>query len=178
MNNVILLKDGSMTHNGKTIEDDPLVFLSFKVDLEKGYVLRSYFQMLLKYPLFMELNAFFPTYIEQYLTSSENKCCYEGLDHLEFSKTVEMIGFPGRPRLEIYNSFHGIRANETCEIKSIQLESLLDMPLKLGSLKHIVFEDKMDILEFDTVFSLFEYIDGIAWELSFHSGSLQCELRR
>jgi hypothetical protein len=89
-----------------------------------------------------------------------------------------MIGFPGQPRLEIYNSFHGVRGDETCEIRSLQIDSLLDMPIKLGRLKHIVFGDKVDIFEFDTVFTLFEFIEGIAWELSFHVAPTECALRR
>ena len=50
------------------------------------------------------------------------------------------------------------------------------MPLKLGMLKHIIFGDKVDVFEFDTVFSLFEFIDGIVWELSFHGTPKECAL--
>ena len=99
------------------------------------------------------------------------------LDYLEFSKTVEMIGVPDK-RLEIYSSLIGLHASEASEIKSMQLAHLLDLPLKLGRLKHIVFGDRVDIFEFDTVYTLFEFIDGIAWELSFHVTPEQCELRR
>jgi hypothetical protein len=99
------------------------------------------------------------------------------LDYLEFGKTVEMIGVPDK-RLEIYNSLFGVHASETSEIKSMQLASLLDIPLKLGKLKHIVFGDRVDIFEFDTVYTLFEFIDGIAWQLGFHATPEQCELRR
>ena len=60
----------------------------------------------------------------------------------------------------------------------MQLDSLLDLPLKLGKLKHIVFGDRVDIFEFDTVYTLFEFIDGIAWQLGFHAAPEQCELRR
>jgi hypothetical protein len=52
------------------------------------------------------------------------------------------------------------------------------MPLRLGKLKHVVFGDKIDVFEFETVFSLFEFIDGVAWELSFHGAPEACELRR
>ena len=55
---------------------------------------------------------------------------------------------------------------------------ILDMPVRLGRLRHIVFGDKVDIFEFDTVFTLFEFIEGIAWELGFQVGSTQCALRR
>ncbi|MGD8258472.1 MAG: hypothetical protein PVH56_12955, partial [Desulfobacterales bacterium] len=64
----------------------------------------------------------------------------------------------------------------TCELKSFHMQSLLDIPLKLGMLKHIVFGDKVDVFEFDTVFSLFEFIDGIIWELSFHGTPKECAL--
>jgi len=178
MDNVTLLRDGSIVHNGKIVESDPLMFLSFKVELEQQYTLRSFFQMIEKHPLFTKLNVFFSTYMEQYSASPKSGCFCKGLDHLELGKTVEMIGFPGKSRLEIYNSLHGVNGDERCEIRSIQLESLLDMPLKVGRLKHIVFGDKVDIFEFDTVFILFEFIDGIAWELSFHGAPIQCELRR
>ena len=96
---------------------------------------------------------------------------------IQFSKTVEMIGFPEK-RLEIYNSFSGVYENETYEIRSLQLDSLLDLPVKLGRLKHVIFGDSVDLFEFDTVFTLFEFIDGIAWELSFHVIPTQCEIRR
>jgi hypothetical protein len=88
-----------------------------------------------------------------------------------------MIGFPEK-RLEIYTTFSGVYANEAYEIRSLQLDSLLDLPVKLGRLKHVIFGDPVDIFEFDTVFTLFEFIDGIAWELSFHVIPSQCEIRR
>jgi hypothetical protein len=88
-----------------------------------------------------------------------------------------MIGVPDK-RLEIYNSLFGVQAGATTEIKSMQLAGLLDIPLKLGRLKHIVFGDRVDIFEFETVYTLFEFIDGIAWQLGFHATPEQCELRR
>jgi len=178
MHTVTLIKDGSIISSGKTVQADPLMFLSYQVGLEADYLLRSYFRMLEKYASLAKLNVFFPSYMEQYFSCPEENCVVDGIDHLEFRKTVEMIGFPGKPRLEIYNSFQGIRGDETCELRSYQLENLLDMPVKLGRLKHIVFGDKVDIFEFDTVFTLFEFVEGIAWELSFHVAPTECALRR
>ena len=89
-----------------------------------------------------------------------------------------MIGFPGKPRLEIYHSLYGLQGVNFHEIKDFPLEALLDMPLRLGKLKHVVFGDKVDLFEFDTVFTLFELIDAILWELSFHGTLLACEIRR
>jgi hypothetical protein len=177
MNAVTLKKDGTINLNGKTVATEALDLLSFQIVLEEAYTLRSFFKMLDKYALLAKLNVFFPTYIDQY-HGCPKKGCDEGLlDYLEFGKTVEMIGFPDR-RLEIYNSFFGVHDGKTAEIKSMQLASLLDVPLKLGRLKHIVFGDRVDIFEFDTVYTLFEFIDGIAWQLGFHATPEQCELRR
>jgi hypothetical protein len=98
------------------------------------------------------------------------------MDYLEFYKTVEMVGFPGEPRLEIYHTLSGVCGSDNLEIKSFNLESILDMPLKLGVLKHIVFGDKVDVFEFDTVFNLFEFIGGIIWELSFQGTPKECAI--
>ncbi len=177
MNAVTLKRDGTIEFNGKTVATDALDLLSFQIELEEAYTLRSFFMMVAKYTLFARLSAFFPDYADQYHRCPENGCNAGLLDYLEFGKTVEMIGVPDR-RLEIYNSLFGVQANETSEIKSMQLNSLLDVRLKLGKLKHVVFGDRVDIFEFDTVYTLFEFIDGIAWQLGFHATPEQCELRR
>ncbi len=154
-----------------------LDLLSCQIALEEQYSLRSFLKMLNKYALFAKLNAFFPSYTEQVQSCPEQGCDAGFLDYLEFGKTVEMIGVPDK-RLEIYNSLFGVYAGQTSEIKSMQLASLLDVPLKLGRLKHVVFGERVDIFEFDTVYTLFEFIDGIAWQLSFHATPEHCELRR
>jgi hypothetical protein len=178
MNLVTLAKNGTLVHGGKEVGQEPLICLSCQVELEKGYRLRSYFEMLERYPVFQELNAFFPSYLERVHASPKEGCEYPGLDWLELGKTVEMIGYPGKPRMEIYATLRGVGGDETSEIDSIQLQNLLDMPIRLGNLKHVVLGDKMDIFEFQTVFTLFEFIDAIAWELSFHGTPAECQLRR
>jgi hypothetical protein len=177
MNAVTLKTNGAIVHNGKTVNSDAINLLSSQITLEERYSLRSFFKMLDKYPLFAKLNAFLPTYREQFHACPEYNCDTGMLDYLEFGKTVEMIGVPDK-RLEIYNSLVGFHAGENSEIRSMQLAHLLDLSLKLGKLKHIVFGDHVDLFEFDTVYTLFEFIDGIAWQLSFHVTPEQCELRR
>ena len=177
MNAVTLKKNGAIDHNGIGVRSDILSFLGSQIKLEAGYTLRSFFQMLDQHRLLVDLNTFFPTYTEQYRDCPPEGCAAEAVNFLEFSKTVEMIGFPEK-KLDIYNSFSGVHENGAFEIRSLQLESLLDLPVKLGRLKHVIFGDSVDIFEFDTVFTLFEFIDGIAWQLSFHVTPTQCELRR
>ena len=177
MDTITLMKDGSISQSGKTVKSVLLNLLGCQIVLEEGYSLRSFFGMLDKYSLLSELSAFFPMYTEQYHNCPKHGCDAGFLDYLEFGKTVEMIGVPDK-RLEIYHSLVGLQANEASEIRSMQLDSLLDLPLKLGKLKHIVFGDRVDIFEFETVYTLFEFIDGIGWELSFHATPEQCEIRR
>ena len=167
-----------IVHDGKMVEAEPLVFLPFKTELEDGYTLRSCFRMLQKYPLLTKLSFFFPAHMKRYSECPQDGCITNDFSHLELSKTVEMIGFPGKPQLEIFTSFDGMCGSNACELKWYPLQNLLDMTVRLGKLRHIVFGDKVDIFEFETVFTLFEFVDGIAWVLSFQTGPMECQLRR
>ena len=178
MNTVILHPDGSLTQDFSSSALDPLMFLGHKVELGQGYTLRSFFKMIERYPIFTQLNAFLPECVEQYRGCPGGECLAPGVGHLELFKTVEMMGFPGEPRLEIYHTLCGVEGQQTCEIKAFPLENLLDLPVRIGKLKHVVFGDKVDVLEFDTVFNLFEFIEGIVWQLSFHRSPKECALRR
>ena len=176
MYQITLKNDGAIVENNKPVTGDALMFLGYRVELEKDYTLRGFFRMFEQYALLAKLNAFLPDCLQRFRTCPPNRCVSNEIDYLQFHKSVEMIGFPGDPRLEIYNTLCGVRDPDTLELKSFQLESLLDMPLKLGRLKHIVFGDKVDVFEFETVFSLFEFIDGIIWELSFQGTPKQCAI--
>ncbi len=178
MNTVTLSAGGLLLVDNQEIGSRPLMFLNARVLLAADCTLRSYFQMIDRYPIFVDLNVFFAACMESYRSCPAGNCQDPSLDYLRLTKTIEMIGFPGPPRLEIYHSLYGVQGDTLSEVRFYPLETLLDVPLKLGKLKHVVFGDKMDTFEFDTVFTLFELIDAIVWELSFH-GSLQaCDIRR
>ena len=124
------------------------------------------------------LNAFFSDLLDQYRQAPAGGCQVAGIDGLVLEKTIEMIGFPGEPRLEIYRTFTGWSADRTVPIKDYQVELLLDTPVRLGRLKHVVFGDQMDSFTFDTVFTLFEFVEGIGWALCFHGTPMECYIRR
>jgi len=176
MNTVRLESEGNLFSEGHRIADDVLAHLGERLILADGCTLRSFFQMIEGHPELARINRFFPAHLEQYGRCPKQGCNTAGYDSLQFVKTVEMIGFPGSPRLEIYTSLKGCSGDETEEIRSSRLQGLLDLPLKLGGLKHIVFGDRIDVFEYETVFTLFEFADGIAWELSFHGTPEACEL--
>jgi hypothetical protein len=177
MNQITLKADGSILADNKTAAD-PLTYLSFQIKLDATFTLRSYFLLLHKYPLLTQMNLFFPASLQEYQKCPESGCTFDDNAYLELSKAIEMIGYPGDPRLEIYSSLKCNSGSEKLPIRDFKLEHLLDLPLRLGNLKHIIFGDHVDALEFDTVFNLFEFIDSIIWELSFHGTLMECELRR
>jgi hypothetical protein len=174
---ITLNNNGRISHQREVAPAEVLSMLCWQVTLQAGYTLRSFFKMLDKYPILVKLSDFFPQFQEQYRACDESNCICDSLDALEFFKTVEMIGVPEK-RIEIYNSLSGISREHRAEIKFMQLASLLDLPFRLGCLRHVVFGDQVDIFEFNTVFTLFELIDGIAWQLSFHGAPEQCGLGR
>lgn len=178
MNNVNLCANGFLIHEERQVEGEPLVFLSCRIELREGYTLRSYFRMLDRYPVLSRLNFFFPDLVSRYAASPAEGCADAGLDCLEFGKIVEMTGFPQEPSIQIYPSLKGIMGEDVFELRRFGLENILDLPLRLGGLRHIVFGDKMDVFRCDTAFNLFEFVEGIAWELSFQTGPSECRLRR
>lgn len=178
MDPVQIAGDGALSHGGRPVVTDPLLCLGSRVELTPDFTLRSFFRMIERYPDFSRLSAFLPECLELYRACPAGECTAPGVGRLEFYKTVEMSGFPGEPRLEIYHTLCGREGEATCEIRQLPLEQLLDLPLRIGKLKHVVFGDRVDVLEFDTVFNLFEFIEGIVWQLSFHRSPKECALRR
>jgi len=172
-----LQKDGTLTRNSTALTSDPLMSLGSRVTLGAACTLRSFFSMLEIYPPFIRLSPFIPDAVAQYRSCPETGCVLPGMDAVELSKTIEMIGFPGDPRIDAYVTFQGVGGGDTHDIKTSGLENLLDMPLLLGKLKHIIFGDQLESFEFGTVFSLFEFIEGISWELSFHYNAAQCRIK-
>ncbi len=180
MNQVKLHADGSLAADGRTAGLDPFGLLACQVVLNDGCTLRSYFLLLERYPELLRLSDFLKSLMDQYRHCPDSGCLWDDFEALSFTKTVEMVGYPGVPRLDIYNALRGIdpqTPDQSSEIRTIPLARLLDLPLRLGSLNHVVFGDRMDTFTYDTVYTLFEFIDSIAWALSFHCTPEQCSLR-
>jgi hypothetical protein len=179
MDEVILTADGLLqTGNGATVSD-PLRALGMRVVLGPGCTLRSFMRMLATHPDVTRLNDFAPEFAARFGRLPEGDSPPTGLARLELSRVVELIGHPAPARLEIYHSFRGVTAaGEDVEIKPWRVESLLDVPVRLGPLRHVVFGDRVDELRFETVCTLFEFLEGICWQLAFHGAPQECALRR
>jgi hypothetical protein len=176
MNTIALHSDGNLFHGQGRLEGGPLPFLGFRVALEEGCRLRSFFHMLERYPVLAQLNPFIPSILSSFQGCPPDGCRFEGGTHLALLRKVEMTGFPGDPCMNIFISFEGFSGGKSMDIRPFWLEQLLDMPLALGGLEHRVFGDTIDVFDFDTVFNLFELIDGICWQLSFHNLPETCRV--
>lgn len=176
MNTITLQPDGILQYGEGRIDGDPLPFLGFQVELGATCSLRSFFCMLDRYPVLVQLNPFTPSFLESFHDCPSSDCRVEGIMQLELLRKVEMTGFPGDPGMNIFISFEGRGDDGGFDIKPFWLEQLLDLPLALGRLKHRVFGDKIDDFDFETAFNLFELIDGICWQLSFHNLPETCRV--
>jgi len=176
MDNVRLNIDGTIDTIRKDDQAAVLSCLARKVELAPGYTLRSFFRMIEDYNALIHLNAFFPDLLDQFHGGPEDGCRIDGIDWLVLEKTVEMVGFPGEPRLDIYRRFTGWCGEKSVPIKDFQVDMLLDTPVRLGKLRHVIFGDQVDVFEFDTVYTLFELVEGIGWELGFHGTPRECRL--
>ncbi|UZP68332.1 hypothetical protein N1030_04960 [Desulfovibrio mangrovi] len=194
MDTVTLTRDGRLLsgqpeHHAGDIREhrqeasDILPCLGSRVQLEEGFTLRSFFTLTERYPDLRRMSQFLIAAASEANNCPSNGCTTPDFTELVFAKTVELTGAPGEPVMNVFTTFRGMLPDEgmaprSGEIRFHSLNMLLDMPIRLGRLRHVVFGDRTSMLECDTTFSLFEIIEGIAWELGFQGGSQQCSLRR
>ncbi len=203
METVRLTRDGRLVGPGDVPVTDPLPALSLAISLEEGCTLRSFFLMLRRYPDLPRLSEFLPAVLTDAEKCPASGCLSDEISLLAVGKTMELIGFPGEPRAELYLWLRGLAApsggaapsaldaeaeqpgiflaglmGANREIRFIPLEILLDTPLFLAGLKHVVLGDVDRSLFCETRFTLFEVVDGLAWEFGFRGGSQQCSIGR
>jgi len=177
MEKLMLTKKGEIMKRGKPLSGNPLGVLSHLVELEQGFTLSSFFAMMRNNEILIQLSELLTPLLEMADGAELSFPKAREIAHLVFYKTIAMKGFPGKPGIEIYNSLTGVKGDEILGLKFFQMESLLEHELLLGELKHIIFGDSQDMFTYDTHYSLYELIEGVAWELSFNFNPLQCSIR-
>jgi len=176
---VLLEQDGAIRGHENATVDDALGALDARITLAPGYSLRSFMRMLCANPVLFRLNDFAHDFAAAYPAWPAADCVPVGITRLEFARVVEMIGHPAPPRLEIYHVLRGLdAAGADMEIKGWRVEMLLDVPLVLGPLRHVVFGDRVAEFSFATVCDLFDFFQGVLWQLAFHGTPRECALRR
>ncbi len=178
MEQVNIHKNGTLSQKGRPVAGKPFSLLGHRVAFDDAVTLASVFKMIRRYPGLRELSPMLEAFLEIIPDTDPKKIRSNEIVGLVFFKTIEIVGFPGNPSIEIFNSLHGRTETGLQDLKFFHLESLLGHQLQLGQLRHIIFGDKQDVFMFDTFYTLFELIEGIAWELSFNFNPLECSIRR
>lgn len=173
-----LLADGSLLHEDRPLHGDPLGQLGSRLTLAPEVTLRSYFLCLNAYRDLIRVSPFLPGMLTDFATWPTQADPPREVSQLRLSRVVEMVGFPGEPRLDIYVSLGGFHGSKEVPIKPYPVEMLLGAPLDLGRVSHNIFGDPFSTMVFDTSFSLFEVVESVAWQLSFHGAPVECALRR
>jgi len=178
MEQIFLHKNGMITKKGKKPRLSVLKLLGNTVEMDKAFTMDSFFKMVGLYPDLKNISEILEPLLEIILKNSGSGCKAAELESLLFYKTIEIKGFPGSPSLNFYTTLKGVANKEIIDLKFFHLENLLNHQLKLGKLKHVVFGDREDVFQYETFYTLFELVEGIAWELSFNFNPLECSIRR
>ncbi|MCP3901873.1 MAG: hypothetical protein GY707_19365 [Desulfobacteraceae bacterium] len=178
MENIFINNNGEILKQDIVVNGSVLKLLGNSIEIDKKFTLGSFFRMVKQYPELKNISDIVEPLLEIVAKAGNTAIKSDELDSLLFYKTIEIKGFPGSPSLTFYNTLKGMFGNKTKDLKFYHLETLLDHKLKLGKLKHVVFGDKEDVFQYETFYTLFELVEGIAWELSFNFNPLQCSIRR
>lgn len=177
MEKIFIHTNGIIEKNNQTINMSVLKLLGQSIELDENFTLASFFMMVNRYPVLKDISDMLEPLLKIVLNNDGSSKTKE-IQTLLFYKTIEVKGFPGNPSLIFYNTLKGVINKKTTDLKFFHLETLLDHKLNLGKLKHVVFGDKEDIFQYETFYTLFELVEGVAWELSFNFNPLQCSIRR
>lgn len=200
MEQALMTKDGELFGAAHEPVHDPLRALSSALILDERCCLRSFFALLRRYPVLLNISGFLPKALAEAELCPASGCLADEIAVLVVGKTMELIGFPGEPKAELYLWLRGLapdkaRSNAPAtagdssaslaalmaadrEIRFIPMRLLLDIPLVLSGMKHVVLGDINKSLYCATRFTLFEVVDGLAWEFGFQGGSQQCSIGR
>lgn len=178
MDILTLTSEGRVLTKNKKAAKEILPLLSNTICLAPGFSLASFFEMVQHYPDLMRLSHYLEPLVKIGDTGDAQAVKSGEIQQLVFYKTIAMKGFPGTPRVEIYNSLKGVQDNKMISLKFFQIETLAAHELTLGKLEHVIFGDGQEMFTYDTCYSLFELVEGIAWDLSFCFNPIQCTLRR
>ncbi len=174
----------TITHQGRILLDDriltgdPFHLLGEAVMLDAGFTLGSWFSLIQWHPELQRLSRFLPGLVSDIAAHAAEEGEHPEVRRLEMVRTVELVGHPPPPRLDIYVSIFGFFDAHETPIKHIPPQQLLGTPLALGQCRHMVLGDRLSHFSVATTFTLFEFIEAVAWQLSFHGAATECTLRR
>ena len=103
MDTIRLRADGTLS------SDAPFAgLLRMKLEIDEDATLRSFFRLLRRCPLAREVAPGLAEALEEAEACPPAGCRYPGLEALRLAKRVELSGFPGAPRVDVYLAVEGV----------------------------------------------------------------------
>lgn len=163
--------------DGSLSSDAPFAgLLRMPIEIDGDVTLRSFFRLLRRYPLARDIVPGLGEALAEAEACPPEACRYPGLEALRLAKRVELTGFPGAPRVDVYLAVEGV-GDDLPELRFFRLRDMLDTPLRTGRARHVLLGEAAATLDAETSFTLFDLLEGMGWELSFQGGSLTCNLK-
>ena len=173
---IILSRNGSIIHKDRNEAISTkriLAYLSYTIELEKGFTVRDYFKIVNKYKLLQVLNNFYPAYIKEFRKCPKTNCkgrdvkaiAIQKVCSTDFGKTYTYIDVNA---LRKKPDEHG---GTQYAIDFMRLDKMLDLPLTFEPILicSISKKGKDDFRHtFPTFYSLWDVVDGLINELSFY----------
>ena len=106
--------------------------LRMRLELDGDVTLRSFFRLLKRNPLARELVPGLGDALVEAEACPASGCRYPGLEALRLGKRVELTGFPGTPRVDVYLAVEGV-GDELPELRCFRLRDLLVTPKDIDS---------------------------------------------
>ncbi len=176
MDTVYLQADGQLWLPDGSSPADGLHCLRRVLLLQAGCTLRSFFRLLERYPLFQSVVPGLDSAVKEAESLPSTGCSGPLVERLCVVKCVEITGYPGAPRVDVYLRLEG-RGDDPPELRFLRLCDLLDVPLELGNARHVLLGEASTLV-CEASFTLFELIECVGWELGFEGGSVTCNLER
>jgi hypothetical protein len=159
----------------KQDEKKVLTLLQFPIELEENFTLRSYFNLVIKYPALSLIDGFFPGYIEEFFKCPDSGCVEGILSAISLCRVISIE----KDQIEFYVSVSGVGKEKDTESYAIEftpLKNLLDLPIILEEAMVTTIPNstivktpkpKIDTLRYTTYYSLWDFLHAIIYELSF-----------
>ena len=134
--------------------------LRMRLELDGDVTLRSFFRLLKRNPLARELVPGLGDALAEAEACPASGCRYPGLEALRLGKRVELTGFPGTPRVDVYLAVEGV-GDELPELRFFRLRDMLDTPLQTGTARHVLLGETATALDAETSFTVFDLLEGM-----------------
>lgn len=177
MDGVQLCADGRLFVDDRAFAGDALNLLGFALTLDPDCTLASVFRLVRRFPDLARLSEFWAILLPSGVDPDNPPPA--ALDQLVVVKSVEIIGVPAPPRVDVHTAVRGFMGGSPVgELKAWPVPVLLGVPLVLGDLTHSLLGDAFIEMRFAAVFTLFEVLDALAFQLSFHGAPSECAVKR